>query len=278
MKPVYYLFEPALTRLMPHENWSDNVLDMFLCTLFEDGFLNQISGRVNTNKRDWSWYGHYFTAEEIKFRREKLPRRKDAIALIADEKPLYVIKQPEAQRWMPKFMNIFPGCKFIHIIRNGLDVVRSMVSRGWYTDEHCNSEIIDWVGHEIQYVIKDEILNSVGIPWWIDEADHENWSDYNPETRAACAWRSLTDAGIQYCFDYYDDCIEIIYEDFCKDPIKYIDIIANKWNLRVTNITADHIERIEGYDGGNPNKFELNILEPERSKFYDTMNRLGYEI
>ena len=238
MEPAYYLFEPSIMKFCRDT-------ETLRATIFEDYWLLQVQGRnLNLNNEDDSYIGNYGSVTGFTIRH-------DAIEECHFSK--LVIKLSEYQPKFDSAREVFPGCKFVHIVRNGNDVVDSMCQRGWYTDEYMRTGFLDWVVD--------------GAPWFINPQSQRLWSKWNPETRAACVWRRSTEIGFNES-DNYDD----IY------PIDYGSLDAyslSKWlRLEVTDLTRQHIKSIR-----KPTKhpdITDKIQEPERGRFLKLMGELGY--
>jgi len=257
MAPTYYIFEPSLTRWVAKEGWTDERAEMFRGILFEDYFLPEIQGRVNPNPNDWTYWKNHWTGNEIRTRWENLRRRKDAVEFIENEKPYFIIKNPEAQPLMDGIRNLLPGVFFVHILRHGLDVVSSTMERGWFTDDYCNSAIIEWMQpHE-----------KCNIPWYIDKRSKELWPYWNPATRSACSWRCLTLAG-----ENAD--LQFKYEDFKQNPVEFL----KSFSLKPTQLTKKHVKSVLEFKDRDEKIDITEIDEPERSKFEKVLYHLNYEL
>jgi len=250
MRPVYYLFEPAILRApITH-----NKIDILRRNIFEDYFLNQIHGRSNPNPHDWTHWSNHIRAFDLLWKWDNLKRRDDAIALIEKEKPLWVIKNPEAQPIQSQLEVVFPGIRFINIVRHGLDVVINHVERGWFTDTYQPIEPV----------------NEHGMPWYIPDHLKVTWRMWNQETRAACNWRILTEL-----FPY-----DMKYENFCKFPDHHIKSFSEEFNLGITNLTKKHIADVKVFPSDKTERRRvLNlIIGEEKIRFKRTMEKVGYEL
>jgi hypothetical protein len=273
MKPTYYLFEPAIMKYMlsidfdiETGNGQKELISAIRGVLLEDYFLPQIQGRnLNHNKKDDSYYGHYYTGTlDAMWNSYDLSRRKDAIKYIEQENPLFIIKTNEFQPLLNIARRIFRGVKFIHIIRNGNDVIQSTLKKGWYSDEYMENQIVDWV----------ERRNENNIPWYIDDVSKNLWYHWNRETRIACVWRCL----VEKCKEDYDDTFVIHYEYLLTDPEGVIlSLTPVLLEYRITEITKRHIEAIKSYKKSNYPKITNKIEQPERDKFCKLMEKLWYE-
>ena len=173
----------------------DRMNYVLMRNLFEDYFLNQITGRVNPNPNDWTFWQEHMTAEELQ-RSWKLGRRSRAIEHIEHTKPFWIIKNPEAQVVLQDISDIFGKVFFIHIIMDGRMVVASSMERGWFRGD---------------YTPIDDYDPGVGFGWLAEE-DKLCWKTWNPETRAACVWRTLTHRGVKYG-KHKNNCLDKTYQD-----------------------------------------------------------------
>ena len=264
MKPVFILFEPAIMKFMASFPYSD----VFTRILFEDYFLNLVHGRGNMNFNDWSCMTNYESYDTIVERQNTLRRRTDAIKYIKDNNPWWVIKTLEFGHLMDLAHAHLRGVKYIHIIRDGRQVIRSSMERGWYTDDFCNNDIVE-------QTYWDELVR---VPHFIEDPnDRWKWPSWNPVTRIACSWRHLITQAIRYKKKNNETCFQFRYEDFIQDPEKYANYIAKKFNLTITTITARHIGDIISHSAIEKQPIDIKFIEePEREKFLKLNQKLGY--
>lgn len=275
MKPSFYLFEPAVMKLIPFMCTADTdntavYANVFQSLLFEDYFLQVIHGRhLNFNERNDSFAGHYLLKSDIEKRWEELAGRQDVIDYIASVRPLFISKSPEFQPLCALAQRILPAPKFVHIIRNGNDVVSSTMRRGWYTDAYMNASIVDWVE-------KRSDAQGCNVPWYIDEESKSLFPGWNHTTRAACVWRCLTESGMAFHARNAQDSLQFTYEELVASPERYVDLFASTFGLEATEITAKHITSIRQHTKKNYVAVQNDIQAPERSKFLSLMEKLNY--
>lgn len=239
MTPAFYLFEPAIMKYM-----TTNIpREVFQGILLEDYFMPIIQGRAwNLNKGDQSFIGNYLD----EFQRAKcqivLNSRINAIDYISKIKPFFIIKSNEIQPYKKELAHFFPNPLILHIVRNGNNVVSSMVKKGWWTDDFLKGHI-EWM--------------SENAPWYIKELDL--WQNYSQYTRAACVWRTLVDL-LQP---------NIKYEDLANMPL-------NINGLSPTELTQKHIRSLSDHKKTEHPNIINEIQQPERDKFIASMERLGY--
>lgn len=265
MTHTYYLFEPACMKYLVHPTRPCNPI-AFLGTLFEDYFMPLIQGRgYNHNPADWTYYCNYITEEELKSR-WKLNRRADALKKAQEERPLFVIKTNEAQLCFGEMKKIFPGAQFIHLIRNGNDVVASSLFRGWYTPDYYDT-VIDWA--------QDETIDS-GLPELQFNRRIKQFASM-PATAAARAWRTLVKAGMEFSEEHPVSVMSPRYESLKDDIEDSCQWMESMWNVKRTGITSQHIKSIKQFKAKKYPDITDQIVKPELGNFTNLMRTLGYE-
>ena len=248
MQPSYFLFESTIMKLI--SALPERLLPMLL---FEDYFLPKIQGyNLNLNEADDSCEFNYRDKESI----WASPRtRADAIRLIEEKKPLFIIKATEFQPLFDRAVKVFPGLRFINITRNGNDVLNSSINHGWFGDEYKPVDIL-----------------VDGCPWYIDDESRKVWSKWNPVTRAACVWRT--------CVEYPITSLYLIrqlkYEHLLLDAQSHARKLAELLGLGIMKITEKHIADIH-LAPCYPSIFG-SIQEPEKAKYAVAMEKLEYQI
>ena len=247
MEPCYYLFEPSIMKFY------DSV-DAFRSVLFEDYWMLQVQGRnVNVNSTEDSYIGNYIS-------RGRIRTREDALNRCSESK--ICIKVTEYTWNKFTFDDSFPGTKWVHIHRNGNDVVWSMVKRGWFTDDYMRSGFLD--------------KTFEGVPWFLSKyaavgelrdvmLSLDGWTKYNQTTRCAAVWRSVTEKGID------SDMLQIKYENLSEYDF---NSLADNLGLKISKLTRKHIGSIR--KPVNHPDITGYIQEPEKSRFLALMNRLEY--
>ena len=237
MEPCYYLFEPSIMKYCAD-------VDTLRPVLFEDYWVLQAQGRnLNINENEDSYYLNYMDNNFYS-------KRKDALRRCQESK--LCIKVTEYTQDSSTVKSWFPGLKFIHIYRNGNDVVDSMAIRGWFTNPYMENGYLD-------------ATYNGGVPWFIYGMEAGEWCTYNQHTRCAAVWRSTTETGID------SDMIQIKYENLKAYDF---DALSSDLGLRISKLTRKHIgsirKPVKHYD------ITRNIQEPEKSRFMALMNRLEY--
>ena len=268
MNGVEYLFEPTTPKFA-------NV-EPVLCRslMFEDFVLPALQGRnVNIDSGTESYTGYYETDESLRLKWEN-KRRIDILPKILNKKPQLVLKLTEMQGMLSHLNTTFPGVRMIHIIRNGIDVIQSMMKPNWYTDSYMQTNSVDWVS-----IYTDDKGISYNVPWFIAvEMDKEEWIKYNHETRCAAVWRVT----VEKMTELHKNIHIIKYEDLCRNPELEMKGIIDFMNIErdtqveKSDITERHISTIKEWEKSKYPDIIDKIQEPEKYKFIYLMEKLNY--
>ena len=264
MEPAIYCFEPPIMKYLREFGMTDVPAKL----LFETHFLQEIQGRGNMNVFDDSYCGNYTSIGTLIKNQQALRLREDAIKLLNEKNYKYIVKSTELQHHMELACFLFPGVRFVHIIRNGFNAVNSAILRGWYTDNYCNSAIVEDMVSDL----------TCDIPGFIDLDCWGLWPEWNAETRAACAWRCSVVDGIRFKNNYPDKCVQFKYEDFTASPRKYTRYLEREFDLSSTFLTIGYMGNIYNSSPGSKKiaAYIDKIVEPERTKFFRLNEKLGY--
>lgn len=272
-KNTFYFFEPAIMKYFPgmyiakqfmHDQHNE-LIRCFKSTLFEDYILPAVQGRnINLNEKDWSYYGNYFTYDNL-INRWNLNRRQDALDWIEQAEPLFVFKVNESSHLFDFYNEVFNGLRIINIKRDMIRTVYSSIKRGWFQDDY---EPID-----LTYKYDTKNLN---IPIYIERKYIEDWIfKWNPETRSIYTWARLNYFVDKYKNDYYIK--TIFYENFCDYPNDLSNMIFKKLNLKKTYLTDWHIQSVKNhidiFDESKRKEIEDKIMIDINQETYEVSER-----
>lgn len=275
MADAHYFFEPAIIKLLPFLNISDPSNSkaytmLFRSLLTEDYLMPVLQGRsLNFNPEDDSYFGNYTDKRSVEEKWGSLSGRNDLREYLRGKKVKFVIKIPEFQPLFEVAQKIFPGAGFMHIIRNGRDVVSSSVARGWFSDRYMRSSIVEWLEPPVS-------VRGIGVPWYLDDESKKHFPGWDPVTRAACVWRVLTEAGMDFCRERKNISMEFRYEDFVKDPQGFTSRIEKKFGTKRTAVTERHLRSIREHSRKGYADIVDKIKKPEREKFVRLMDKMSY--
>lgn len=275
LNPAYYLFDAAIMRLLPilgvdKKTDKQTFSSLMQSLLFEDYFLQIIHGRkLNFNAQDDSYFNNYMSQKDAEQRWRQFSRRQDVMNYLKKARLLFVIKVPGFQPFCSVAEQIFPEAVFMHIIRNGNDVVLSAKKKGWYTDDFITTAMIDWVE-------KSKSQPNLNVPWYLDEQSKAHFAKWNQITRAASVWRNLTEQGMAFCQKNSKQCWQFKYEDFVKSPDALVARAEKAFKVRRTKITEAHLSSIKSHRMTQYPSIIKDIQAPEQAHFVSLMKKLNY--
>ncbi len=273
-KDTYYSFEPVSFALIPPlikkgylpRKQGERLLKAIL---FEDIFLQMIHGRnINFNEKDDSYIGNFINTETIKKHWSELRGRRDVMEYLRERDHLFIVKNPNMQPLMELLRDLFPGIRFIHIIRDGNDVISSSIRKDFYSRDDLNKRNVDcWTDGEI---------NNLKIPWYIKEK--ENFSRWNHHTRCAHIWRILNEAGIEFAEKNENRVMQVKLEDITVNPEGFVECAERFLERKRTDITERHLKSMQSYNQINyPDNTSL-IEGPEKERYMGFRAELGYPV
>jgi hypothetical protein len=112
-----------------------------------------------------------------------------------------VEQTPEAVFVAPAIVETFPEARIVHIVRDGRDVVCSLLERGWLSTGRTGA---------------DDAGGAYGARarFWVEAARREEFESASDARRAAWAWRRYVEAGLAVA----DRSHEVRYEQLAAKP------------------------------------------------------------
>lgn len=120
-----------------------------------------------------------------------------------------VEQTPEMSFFVSAALEAYPHARAVHIIRDGRDVVSSLIERGWLKAAHAEA---DDAG--LRY--------GPHARFWVERERTDEFRGASEATRAAWAWRSYVTAARRAT----ERTLEIRYEDLVADPVAMAAALA----------------------------------------------------
>jgi hypothetical protein len=117
---------------------------------------------------------------------------------------------PETGFVFPAALRAYPEGKAVHILRDGRDVVCSLLERGWLRAGEAR-----W---------RDQVAEGQQARFWVEPMRREEFESASEATRAAWVWRRYVNASRRP----HERKIEIRYEDMTGDPERVAAAIADQ--------------------------------------------------
>jgi len=156
---------------------------------------------------------------------------------------------------------IFPGARFIHILRDGRSVSCSMLRQSWWWG---------WRGPE-------------NWRWGqLTQSQYQLWESYNKSfiVLAAIEWMILMDRFDKAAADLEDDHYKLIrYEDLCANTPDIMKDVADFCELEWTRQFSEHVNRFSLRSANDKWKTELNSVQQRdlQEVLADYLQKYGYE-
>jgi hypothetical protein len=132
-----------------------------------------------------------------------------------------VEQTPETSFVLPAVLRAYPEAVAVHVVRDGRDVVTSLLERGWLSAGRAGG---------------DDAGLSFGphARFWVEPGREEEFSRVSDATRCAWAWRRyVTAAGAAP-----ERTVELRYEDLVADPAAAAVPIAERLGMGVEAVAA----------------------------------------
>lgn len=275
MRDAYYLFAPALVRLMPaacrlNPSSAPLIATLMKAILMEDYFIPAIQGRnLNWNPADESYWKEY-SNHDLQQAWGPLSRREAVTGYLQSVRPHLIFTDPHFQPLFETFLAHFVRPLCFHVIDNGNAVASSMVARGWFSDHFLQTANFD-------FAAQDAVTGEYGAPWFLEAEDVAMFRHWNQTTRAACVWRTLTEQGMRFATLRPESCVQFRYEDFLKEPRRFTMEWVNRFGFEFGELTEKHLTTLKQFRSKDYPSLVADIEEPERSRFLALMARLGYD-
>lgn len=269
-KPTYHLYTPVILKTIP-PNAENGLLmyfrHMIASSLMYDHVIPQVRGMYICDDPYHRTYSENYWATCLE---QRLERRKNHIDSfggadqLEHERPVIAADICEGIMWQEIWQKIFPECKFVHVVRNGLDIINAIINVGWFQGRHFyapSAPTIDW------FKMSKE-NEGIEIPWWVNEPEAlECWDKWDKKTRFAHMWRIQVEKKFP----------DIKYETLFTKPKEIGDYYMNNFCfLRPTQITDNFFNRHYVLPEETHGLTINDIEEPERSKFKFVMEKLEY--
>jgi hypothetical protein len=159
---------------------------------------------VKASTERWASLSEPEAAGELRATLERVRR----LALVRDLRP--VEQTPEMSFVVGAAVRAYPAGTVLHIIRDGRDVVCSLLERGWLREREGHDDVGQPYGPYVRS--------------WVEPERRDEFLQASEATRAAWAWRRyLTSARVAP-----DHTLEIRYEDIAAAPEEAAERIAGR--------------------------------------------------
>jgi Sulfotransferase family len=207
---------------------------------------------VKASTERWASLPEAEAAEELRATLERVRR----LALVRDLRP--VEQTPELSFVVGAAVRAYPSATVLHIIRDGRDVVCSLLERGWLRERGGHDDVGQPYGPYVRS--------------WVEPERRDEFLEASEATRAAWAWRRYLTAARTVP----DHTVEIRYEEIAANPAEAAERLAQRLETEPAPL-AEALERAHGRSIGRWRR----DLTPEQVADVETeagvlLRELGY--
>ncbi|MCQ8127924.1 sulfotransferase family protein [Methylomonas rivi] len=230
---IDYHFEPpmvwVLASLLSMKALSPDVASVLLrLHLHEDLLLESAHGRkANLRPGDDSLVLNSMHWPELLSRWQTIRNRDDAIRYVSERQLRLAFKTPSVIDAIPFFESALPECKFIIIMRDGRDVVKSILQKRWFSDEGMKDNYWPY-----------KVVDGVSTTHLVEDSMVGQWATMNEATRACYLWRRDAEFALEAKKRGLGDRLYMLsYEALRLDPTGMMEQIAKFLSTTTTDLT-----------------------------------------
>jgi len=183
-----------------------------------------------------------------------------------------VDKYPEMIFRIPFLHAIFPDAKFVFLIRNGLDTLRSITSWSSTHADHVETEMHDWWGvnnRKWKLLLEEVVAHDKILAPLMDEISTFTWN----ADMAAVEWIVTMREGL-YWMKKLPDAVHLVrYEELVKNPDETLAALLDFCQLPRDEIMLEYAHNVLSPP---PPKRQVTLHPAIRLAFNETMFAMGY--
>jgi len=240
-KGIEYHFEPPSLYMIASSYVANtmpldvavNLLTIYLC---EDLLLESVHGRsVNLRPNDDSLVLNRMSWNNLNERWKTVSNRNDAITMIQKQGLRLAVKMPNLFDSYNLMKSTLPNMYTVISVRNGVDVIRSIICKGWVSRDGLSRDLWPYRGVE----------EGINIPYWVTDEYKKRWARMNQETRACLMWTHHAELGLNVVTENQGLQIhKVRYEELLVNPLQIIDELAEALGSETTFYTRKWIETV----------------------------------
>ncbi len=283
MRNVEHIDEPWLPMMLPvmqgkaliDREVARTLLRSFTEELFHDMILLR---NANFRPQDLSSIWVRKGAPEIFSRLVNLHSRDDVQRYVRENNSVLLYNLAEVMPYLSFLIEVFPHCKIIHVVRNGLDVALSITDKQWFSDAQLKNPRNNLLFREYRSA---DGAKRYYLPWWLQEEDSESFLNMGNFGRGLCYWRSLLEQSREqikqlkakkpqiYC--------EVKYEELVRDPAHVLDDLADFLDIVPSEQTASVRAMLENQKTVSQPTYPIEqVPESEKKRVIKIMDMFDY--
>jgi len=188
---VEHIDQPWLLEMLPimagegilSETLAIQMFQTYEYELWNDRILMR---HVNFRPADLSSIWRQKTPQEIFTRLIGLYSRDDVRRYVRERCPTLVLTFTDALPFCDFFWKALPGCKLLHIVREGLEVALEVEQKRWLSDEELRHPL-----HPNLYRTYANVSAIYHLPYWVERGLEKRFLVASEYARALWYWRRL---------------------------------------------------------------------------------------
>lgn len=276
LQGIEYHFEPpmvwVLASLLSMKAVTPEIASILLqLHLHEDLLVESAHGRkANLRPGDDSMVLNSIRWAELLSRWQSVRNRDDAIRSISEKKLRLAFKTPSVIDAIPFFNFALPESSFLVIMRDGRDVVQSIIQKRWLTDEGLRENYWPY-----------KSVDGNWAPHLVEDSMVGKWTKMNEATRACYLWRRDAEFALQVKDSGLGKRLHLMsYEELRRDPERTMEEVAKFLSTKPTDLTRLGILSVRPMaskpEGANTYGFLNGVDADELLKFKELNANWGY--
>ena len=279
MAGVEYFFEPPMFHMLSRMHAAGALAAEPACLLLasyccDDLLLEAAQGRgVNLRPTDDSLFLRRHTWSELNRRWHEVRGRKHAIEATLGRRSRLALKMPNSMDGCELAAKTFADAYFVILVRDGRDVVSSVLRRGWVKDSMLDTELWPYRNLELP----------VNVPYWVPEAWLEKWQSLGEASRAVLMWchhAEISDELTSHAPQRGLNCLTVSYEELVATPGDTLNRVMTFLGVKPGGATESLVAKIHAGDQSHREGWQAiaQNVEPELlHHFYELNRQRGYD-
>lgn len=227
---------------------------------------------ANFRPNDLSSIWNYKEGTEIFERLVNVNTRDQVKEYIINEKKSFLLDMPDVRPFIDLLREVIPHVIFIHVVRNGLDVAKAVVDKGWFSDDSLTLVKSLSLGR----VFMNPMTNcEINLPWWVEDGQEEAFCLADEYERAFIYWYEMLKCGNEN--NVSDDTILVKYEDLVANPDEVLRKLGEKIEIVETARTSAVKREFMTSNIGVGGTSRLNEVVLNNIKIKNMLKRYGYD-
>jgi hypothetical protein len=271
LRGLEYGYEPQIVsvvlRLLQQNHLSREVALLLLrLHLHEDLLLESAHGRrANLRPDDMTLVLNSIAWPELVRRWSSISNTADAVNYIQRNKLRLAIKNVGVMDSIDVLVEAMPQAKFVVIMRDGRDVVSSLLKKGWLTDAALESSYWPY-----------KTVDGFRIPDRVEDGMAEKWTRMTPAARGCYLWRRDAEHALAEQRVGAGRSLIIRYEELLANASEVLGAIANFVGAEMTEMSHARTRMVRPQRESADYEFLALVEADERHKFDDMNRAWGY--